>query len=70
MAAYVDAELGGQAGSELLSRVRQHLDCCWECSELYEALKHVVVIDDAGALPAPDALFRDDLFELDRGLFS
>lgn len=70
LATYVDTELSGPAGGELLSRVRQHLDCCWECNELYQALKHVVVMDDAGALPDPDVLFRDDLFESEQGLFS
>jgi hypothetical protein len=70
LSAYVDAELSGQAGIELRAEVRQHLDCCWECRELYEALKHVVMLADADALPDPDVLFLDDPLESDGGLFS
>lgn len=69
LAAYVDAELNEQAGIELHSEIRQHLDCCWECRELYEALKHVVVLSDAGALPGPEALVFDNPFGSDWGLF-
>ncbi|MFQ5812841.1 MAG: anti-sigma factor family protein [Anaerolineae bacterium] len=69
LAAYVDAELNSQVGIELRSEVRQHLDCCWECRELYEALKHVVSLADAGTLPDPDVLFFDDPFESDWELF-
>ncbi len=68
LAAYVDAELGGQAGIELQSEMRQHLDCCWECRELYEGLKQVVMLADADALPAPDILFSDEPLESDWGL--
>ena len=67
LAAYVDAELGGQAGIELQSEVREHLDCCWECRELYEGLKQVVMLDDIGALLSPEVLFFDESWESDSG---
>jgi len=39
---YVDREIAGKDAATLLPYVRQHLDCCNQCVELYEGLRLIV----------------------------
>lgn len=41
---YVDAEICGADAAALLPQVRQHLDCCSQCYELYEGLRQIAAL--------------------------
>lgn len=42
---YVDSEISGADAAALLPQVRQHLDCCYQCYELYEGLRQIAAAE-------------------------
>ncbi len=39
---YVEKDVHGHAAAKLMPLLREHLDCCHDCSEEYEALMRVL----------------------------
>jgi hypothetical protein len=59
VARYVDLEVAGEAASQLLPKVRQHIGQCDTCAELYETLLELALLEDRNALPDADRLLDE-----------
>lgn len=42
---YVDTEISGTDAAALLPYVHQHLNCCYQCYELYEGLRQIADLE-------------------------
>jgi len=57
LSTFVDAEISQAEAMAWLPYVRQHLECCVECRELYQVLREVAQLEAEGRLPEPDTLW-------------
>jgi len=55
---FVDMEVSGKEAARLLPHVRQHLEQCPECAELYQALLEIVRLEAEDRLPEVDELME------------
>lgn len=56
---YVDMQVAGEAATQLLPKVKQHIGQCDACADLYETLLEVVLLEEKQALPDVDDLLDE-----------
>lgn len=58
---FVDMEISGKEAARLLPHVRQHLQQCRECEDVYSALVEIAQLEAQGELPEVDELMKEVL---------